>query len=127
MPSCLCSASAGPVLIAIADVDLQAAIYGHLAALQGQAIPELVAAGDIGYTTGDMLKSIATQHAGKPVCNVQLHPQDIDSALCGLRQVHDAGVLHGDMQLGNVVVNEEASDMTAAPPICCECALQRAN
>ncbi len=69
-------------------------------------------AGDTGYNTGDTVKFIATQHAGRPVPEAQLQTQDIDSALCSLRRVHDAGVLHGDIHVGNVVVNEEVSDLT---------------
>ena len=115
------AAFTGLVLIAVADVHLQAAIYGHLAALQGQSIPKLVASGDTGYTMAPTFKFIATQHAGAPVCEAQLETQDIDSALCSLRQVHDAAVLHGDIHTGNVIVNEEASVATAASAICCEC------
>ena len=60
-----------------------------------------------------------------PVCKVQLLTQGIDSALCSLPQVHDVGGLHEDIHLSKIVINEDASDMTAAPAICCECALRR--
>ncbi len=107
----------GPVLIANVDVHLQTAMYGHLAALQGQAIPRLVAAGDVGYDASPTVKFIATEYAGR---SVQLEAEDIDRALCSLRQVHDMGVLHGDIHQGNVLVNEEASAMSAASAICYE-------
>ncbi len=110
-------AHTGPVLIATADAHLQVAIYAHLAALQGQAIPRMVAAGNIGYHPGSTVKFLATQHAGTPVDEVQLQEQDINSALCSLCRVHDMGVLHGDLHRGNVIVNKEASDMSAASAI----------
>ncbi len=114
------AAHTGPVLIATADVHLQIALYHHLAALQGQAIPRLVASGNTGYHAGSTVQFLATQHAGRSVDKAQLKVQDYDNALGSLRRIHDSGVLHGDVHLGNVILNEEVSDMTAAPAISCE-------
>ncbi len=120
------AAQTRPMLIATAGIHLQAAIYGHLASLQGRAIPQLLASGDVGYDTGNSLKFLATKHVGRSVLQAQLQKEDVDTALCSLRHVHDMGVLHGDVHLDNVVLNEEASDTTAASAICCECPLQLA-
>ncbi len=108
------------MLIAIAGIHLQAAIYGHLASLQGRAIPQLMASGDVGYDTGTSVKFLATKYVGRSVLQAQLQTEDVNSALCSLRHVHDMGVLHGDVHEDNVVVNEAASDTTAASAICCE-------
>lgn len=83
----------------------QAAVYRHLQHLQGTAIPQLVAAGQLGWPDNDTITFVAPMHEGKDALQVPLLPEDVTRALQCLQQIHDAGVLHQDPHPGNILIN----------------------
>lgn len=86
---------------------LQAGVYQRLAALQGTAIPRLVAAGQLGYPGNGTIAFVATLHAGANALEISLGHDDVAAALWCLQQVHDLGVLHQDLHPGNVLIDTQ--------------------
>ena len=86
---------------------LQAVVYRHLQHLQGTAIPQLVAAGQLGWPDNDTITFVAPRHEGANALQVPLVPEDVTRALQCLQQIHDAGVLHQDLHPGNILINTE--------------------
>lgn len=98
---------------AVEELRREARMYGRLAALCGRSIPYLVFAGDvegnkfavITTTEGDSLESEAGQVRARKLQSGAVHA----AAHTALQQIHDAGVLHGDVACRNIVVSAEGN------------------
>ena len=103
--------------IKVEELKSEMAIYHHLLELQGTAIPRFVYAGllvDASHwvdpASGER-HGLATTWEGDSLDkgSIKLSPQLMNDALDVLDQIHRCGVLHGDMELRNIVCNNNGS------------------
>ena len=81
---------------------VQASIYQHLHELQGRVIPCMIARA---FRVCQMFGLLATQLVPYAADGATFGPDDCRAAMAGLKEIHDQGVLHGDIHPGNIVIN----------------------
>lgn len=83
------------------------AIYKHLLIAQGHALPQLICCGQIG---GGMLCVFVTRYEGHSLANTAHTAKIRVAAFQSLSKIHTAGVLHGDIHEGDIVVKDAESN-----------------
>ncbi|GJJ71714.1 hypothetical protein EMPS_04071 [Entomortierella parvispora] len=81
----------------------EVAIYEELEELQGKFIPHVVFAG-VSYGVEMVL---ATEFAGANIKERRLNEADRNKIREALKAIHEHGVVHGDLRLQNIVVQQE--------------------
>jgi len=77
-------------------------IYRDLEDLQGNVIPRLIAYGNL----GGLLQVIVLENVGKSITREQAE-QKHDEINSALQRIHENGVVHGDLRLPNILIDEE--------------------
>lgn len=86
------------------ELDREVDVYEQLKELQGNIIPELLAYEVLMYGT---IYMIVTEYAGEIIHEeIGLNKKQIESARKGLNELHNRGILHGDIRLCNMVINK---------------------
>ncbi|KAK9805790.1 hypothetical protein WJX73_010541 [Symbiochloris irregularis] len=83
------------------SLQLEAAVYQHLRSVQGTAVPSLLA---VGANITSMLPFLATEYHQQPQRPRTFSQAQCEQAVEALRTIHDEGVLHKDIHLGNCLV-----------------------
>jgi serine/threonine protein kinase len=77
-------------------------IYRELENLQGFVIPTLIAYGNL----GGLLQVIVLENVGKSITSEQA-VQKHDEINTALQRIHEKGIVHGDLRLPNILVDED--------------------
>jgi serine/threonine protein kinase len=77
-------------------------IYRDLEDLQGNVIPRLIAYGNL----GGLLQVIVLENVGKSITREQAE-QRHDEINTALQRIHEKGVVHGDLRLPNIVIDQD--------------------
>jgi len=81
--------------------DHEISIYRELDSLQGHVIPTLIAYGNL----GGLLQVIVLENVGKSITSEQA-VQKHDEINTALQRIHEKGIVHGDLRLPNILVDE---------------------